>query len=197
MGEIRQLRDDIIPVSLHQSHEETQNWHVTFDPESLHMMKSIPNDWNMEIDVSRPEGASTSGVEPARRLAELSGKMWALEEGLGVINALCEQARVILDNLDRLDNMFGDVLKIPTWSEGLVGVLDLISGFSTCMIDAKGESMMMMLCPMRYATAASYVMRELTNLKNKFFGGGGTGTTTIFPVVTGAITPVPTFNPFR
>merc|ERR1712032_1418587 len=90
LAEIRELRDELIPAALRDSPDETHNWHISFDPERMRIMKKIPSEWNMEIDISRPEAsAKTNHVVPSRRLKQLSRKMWALEEGLGVINAVC------------------------------------------------------------------------------------------------------------
>merc|ERR1712032_1347627 len=149
-GEIRQLRDEIIPSALLKRDDE---WGVTIDPEQMTLMKTLPSNWKLEVDMSPLEG---------RRLMENSTKMVKIKDAFGVITAFAEQARILLDQVDRLSRIFGHELKIPGWSRALVGAIDLASGMASCVMDAKTNPSMMMLCPFRFESAAADLFKLFT-----------------------------------
>merc|ERR1712130_950772 len=122
-SEIRQLREEIIPSALRETDD---GWGVPIDPEQMTLMKTLPSNWKVEVDMSPSQG---------RRLA-LGSKEIKIEDAFGIITAFAEQARIILDQMDRMSRIWGHELNIPGWSRSLVGLVDLGSGMISCMMDA-------------------------------------------------------------
>merc|ERR1712050_335630 len=97
-----------------------------------------------------------------------------MEDGLAIVNAFAEQARILLDQIDSMSQIFGKRLAIPGWSEALVGAADFVTGMASCVMDARGNHFMLMMCPARYETAAADLFKLVTN-RNAPWRGSSTG----------------------
>merc|ERR1712232_568413 len=103
------------------------------------------------------------------------------EEGLGVLAGLLEQCRVALDQIDFVGESFDIDMKIPYWAKSMIGGLDFVAEMADCVSRGENNQVKLMMCPMKYASAATDFMESLDNLfglNNGHFWGG----TTTLPV---------------
>merc|ERR1712083_632231 len=103
--------------------------------------------------------------------------MGKFEEGLGVLCGMLEQTRVALDQIDFVGESFDVDMKIPYWAKSLVGGLDFVSELADCVMRGESNEVKLMMCPMKYASAATDFLESIDNvmgLSNGHFFGSET-----------------------
>jgi len=192
MAEIRLLQEEVIPAPLHtlglRAGGEAGDWHVALDPESMTLVRSFSDEWHVEIDVSRPE--VLPGSPGGRRLAEFneSGITVSKEQGVALLSALLEQARVIVDQLDRIAELFGSdkiPVHIPDYVRSMVAGGSFFSSLLSCVMDSaeQEDKMLMFMCPFRLASAGADVLHSTHVLEgsDRAMGWNETRKTTLPP----------------
>merc|ERR1712232_1365205 len=99
------------------------------------------------------------------------------QEGLGLLSGLLEQARGALDQIDFVGESFDVDMKIPYWAKSLIGGLDFIGELSDCVMRGESNQVKLMMCPMKYASAATDFLESFDNvmgLSNGHFFGDST-----------------------
>merc|ERR1712125_273036 len=105
------------------------------------------------------------------------------EEALGVFAGLLEQCRVALDQIDFVGESFDIDMKIPYWAKSMIGGLDFVSELSDCLMRGGENQVKLMMCPMKYASAASDFLESVDNVFG--FNNGhfwNQGATTLAPM---------------
>jgi hypothetical protein len=177
------LRNEIVPAPL-RSMVDT-NWQVSFDPARMHLVRDSKDSWDFEVSVDKPSSrrlADISETNPGSEFKpsqeDLSQYSDKFEEGLGVLTGLLEQARVALDQIDFVGESFDVDMKIPYWAKSLVGGLDFIGELSDCVMRGESNEVKLMMCPMKYASAATDFLESFDNVmgmnNGHFFGGRST-----------------------
>lgn len=147
LRQIRQLRDEVIPAPLRRLDDASSSrWGVNLDTESMRVVKTFDNHWELEFDMSRPK----RGERALRRLAPEE----RLSKQLGVAGGVVEQARVLLEQLKAVLGQFGIQAEVPAWITSLDGrqrpfVWDLLR----CLEDSAGDVALAISCPMKFASA--------------------------------------------
>merc|ERR1712232_608508 len=101
------------------------------------------------------------------------------EEALGVFAGLLEQCRVALDQIDFVGESFDIDMKIPYWAKSMIGGLDFVSELSDCVMRSENNQVKLMMCPVKYASAATDFLESVDNVfgfNNGHFWGGGSST---------------------
>jgi hypothetical protein len=191
-----QLRNELVPAALRQMLDK--DWDVTFDAEKTRLVRTSKDSWDVEMAMDRPtsrrlvdtsdewgSSSSSSGGDitktaPGSTLTSDSfdGMGSKFEEGLGVFSGLLEQARVALDQIDFVGESFDVDMKIPYWAKSLVGGLDFVGELSDCVMRGESNEVKLMMCPMKYASAATDFLESIDNVmgvnNGHFFSGGST-----------------------
>merc|ERR1712232_1149019 len=100
------------------------------------------------------------------------------EEGLGLLSGLLEQARGALDQIDFVGESFDVDMKIPYWAKSLIGGLDFIGELSDCVMRGQSNQVKLMMCPMKYASAATDFLESFDNVMGVSNGHFSSGDTT-------------------
>jgi len=151
LQEISKLREQIFPAVL-RGVDQSEQGDMVLDPDNLYVIKTFPNKWNIQLEVSR------ESIATRRRLIEKP--LLRTEEAFGVVGAVMEQARILLDQFNAIEKMFGKKSSIPPIASSAVGGVDFVTNLITCMIDGfEGTNpQLLLVCPMRFASAATDVM---------------------------------------
>jgi hypothetical protein len=186
------LRNEIVPAPLRSMVDS--KWQMSFNPERMRLIRDSKDSWNFEINVEQPGSRRLEHEEPQisfkgsqmsdEDLDEYSTKF---EQGLGVLSGLLEQARVALDQIDFVGESFDVDMKIPYWAKSLVGGLDFVSELADCVMRGASNEVKLMMCPMKYASAATDFLESFDNvmgIANGHFHGFG-ATTSIAPAAAG------------
>jgi hypothetical protein len=189
-----QLRNELVPAALRQMLDK--DLEVAFDAEKTRLVRISHDSWDVEVPMDKPTkrrlidqsdewGSSSSGGEisntaPGSELTSDSfdGMGTKFEEGLGVFTGLLEQARVALDQIDFVGESFDVDMKIPYWAKSLVGGLDFVGELSDCVMRGESNQVKLMMCPMKYASAATDFLESIDNVmgvnNGHFFSGAST-----------------------
>merc|ERR1712151_744976 len=100
-------------------------------------------------------------------------------EALGVFAGLLEQCRVALDQIDFVGESFDIDMKIPYWAKSMIGGLDFVTEMADCVSRGQNNQVKLMMCPMKYASAATDFLESVDNvmgLSNGHFWNGGSTT---------------------
>jgi len=175
-----------------------KDFDITFDMDRMHLIRNSKDSWNVEVSMDKPtsrrltdtsdnwgtnSGSSSSDISSTNPGAELTSDSFEgmgskFEEGLGVFSGLLEQARVALDQIDFVGESFDVDMKIPYWAKSLVGGLDFVGEMSDCVMRGKSNEVKLMMCPMKYASAATDFLESVDNVmgmnNGHFFGGDDT-----------------------
>lgn len=174
-AEIRRLHAEFKPAALNGPAAAGNDFKMNLDLDHMRMVQNFGNHkGSWEIDMSSP--SVTSQAVASRRL-NAQAALLQTEQSMGIIQAVAEQVRIILDQVADMGAVFGspDANRIPAWSRSLVGGVDVIAGMLQCVIDGMGNPSLMVVCPMRYASAMTDVFQSVSYL---FGGGTNTATTT-------------------
>jgi len=186
------LRNELLPAPLRKMVDK--NWDITFDAEKMRLMRDNRDSWDVEVAMDKPSsrrlldqwGTSNTGStdisssSPGTMLTSSSfdGMGTKFEEGLGVFCGLLEQARVALDQIDFVGESFDVDMKIPYWAKSLIGGLDFVTELSDCVMRGESNEVKLMMCPMKYASAATDFLESVDNVmginNGHFFGGATT-----------------------
>jgi hypothetical protein len=180
---LTQLRNEIVPAPLRSMVDA--NWQVSFDPARMHLVRDSKDSWDFDVSVDKPSSrrlADVSQTNPGSEFKPTQEDMGnyadKFEEGLGVLTGLLEQARVALDQIDFVGESFDVDMKIPYWAKSLVGGLDFIGELSDCVMRGESNEVKLMMCPMKYASAATDFLESVDNVmginNGHFFGGQST-----------------------
>jgi hypothetical protein len=189
------LRNEMIPAPLREMLDKS--WDVSFDAEKMRLVRNSKDSWDVEFAVDKPSsrrlidtsdqwGSSSTGstdisqTAPGSTLTSSSfdGMGTKFEEGLGVLCGMLEQARVALDQIDFVGESFDVDMKIPYWAKSLIGGLDFVTELSDCVMRGESNEVKLMMCPMKYASAATDFLESVDNVmginNGHFFGGATT-----------------------
>merc|ERR1712232_184123 len=188
-----ELRNELLSAPLRKLVDK--DLELTYDVEQMRLIRNSRDSWDIEVAVDRPTSrmlldnwgaaSSTSGddisqTNPGSELTEHSfdGMGSKFETGLGMLSGMLEQARVALDQIDFVGESFDVDMKIPYWAKSLVGGLDFVSELSDCMMRGESNQVKLMMCPMKYASAATDFLEMVDNVmginNGHFFGGAST-----------------------
>jgi len=158
LAELRRLRDEVMASPLPRSAGQLGGrWGVAINPDRMRVVKTFDNKWKFEFDMSRPQ--RTMKVLPRRRLAE--GKEDA--KPYGVAGGVVEQARVLLDQLQAVLSRFDIETEVPGWVTSLDGTSrPFLSDLLRCVRDSMGDTALMIMCPMKFASAGIDVFSSLS-----------------------------------
>lgn len=78
-----------------------------------------------------------------------------LERALAIIGGILEQARVGMTQAGFLGDAFGSEHTVPRWATAMVGGLAFLSQLASCVMHSDGNTVLQMMCPMKYASAAA------------------------------------------
>jgi Flp pilus assembly protein protease CpaA len=78
-----------------------------------------------------------------------------LERALAIIAGILEQARVGMTQAGFLSEAFGAEGAVPRWATAMVGGLAFLAQLASCIMQSNGNSVLEMMCPMKYASAAA------------------------------------------
>jgi len=168
LPEIRHLREDIVPAVLRRGEDDSPKSNLVIDPDHLYVMKVFPNKWKMQVEMSHSDKPAPS--EQDRRL--VTSPLLKTEQAFGVIGAILEQARIVMDQINAINPDFKNNFRIPAVATGLVGTMDYASNLLTCMIDGFGGSnpQLLLICPLRFASAASDIFKLIRRFLLAFLG---------------------------
>jgi len=172
LPELRQLRDKVIP----------HGWQSPKGIDETEIFKSTFDSWDVEVDLKpRLLGSHNDGwgswssstdhptppptVDPNEISQNVPGSMILSpadktlddkkEKGLGIIVALLEQTRTLLNAIDFCGEGFSVDMKIPYFAKAGVGAADFGVGTFNCLDRADMNMIKMALCPFRFASAFS------------------------------------------
>eukprot|EP00928_Gymnodinium_smaydae_P015820 TRINITY_DN15880_c0_g1_i2.p1 TRINITY_DN15880_c0_g1~~TRINITY_DN15880_c0_g1_i2.p1 ORF type:complete len:453 (-),score=58.43 TRINITY_DN15880_c0_g1_i2:355-1530(-) len=204
--DVKALHAEVIPASLGRTSPDGKQ---TLRTERMRVMRDFPSQWYKSADkyfgtperklysggfgAPAPTPPPTSDVSDTKPGSILQGKdmdklakKW--EEGLGILAGLTEQVRVALDQIDVVGEDFGKDMKIPYWSKSLVGGLDFILECADCVQRADSNEVKLVMCPMKYASAAADFLEALDNVMGmdgaNFYGAKTAPTNTGSPQAT-------------
>jgi hypothetical protein len=164
---------------------------MTFDTDRMRLFRNSKDSWNVEVSMDKPSsrrlldswgtstgssGTDVSSTSPGTMLTSSSfdGMGTKFEEGLGVLCGMLEQARVALDQIDFVGESFDVDMKIPYWAKSLIGGLDFVTELSDCVMRGSTNEVKLMMCPMKYASAATDFLESVDNVlginNGHFFG---------------------------
>mmetsp|Transcript_45106 Transcript_45106/g.98006 ORF Transcript_45106/g.98006 Transcript_45106/m.98006 type:complete len:419 (+) Transcript_45106:84-1340(+) len=132
-------------------------------------LRPIPEDMEDPCKNGRDDNSVRGGEMSADDVKCLRQRF---EQGLGVLAALCEQARVALNAIDFSSESFGKDLHIPFWSKSLVGGLAFASELGDCVMRAGKNEVKMMMCPAKYASAFTDLLAGLVRMAEKMESTG-------------------------
>eukprot|EP00928_Gymnodinium_smaydae_P071085 TRINITY_DN54763_c0_g1_i1.p1 TRINITY_DN54763_c0_g1~~TRINITY_DN54763_c0_g1_i1.p1 ORF type:complete len:407 (+),score=87.28 TRINITY_DN54763_c0_g1_i1:65-1285(+) len=182
---LRSLHDNAFPASAHKLTSED----IYLDTERMRIMKELPRALEMHSD---PKADSSRRLADATDIASLSKGMLTgehadsmaikFEEALGIFAGLVEQARVALDQIDQVGEDYGWNSKIPYQAKSLVGGLAFVTECLDCVQRADSNEVKLVMCPMKYASAATDFLEALDNvmgLQNGHFWGDSKASTSL------------------
>jgi len=194
------LRNEILPAPLRKMVDK--DWDLSFDVDNMRLFRnSQKHHWNIEVSMDKPtsrrlldswgstgsSGSSGSDISESGHtggimdlsddsMDAMSGKF---EQGLGVMAGMLEQVRVALDQIDFVGESFDIDMKIPYWAKSMIGGLDFVSELSDCVMRSENNQVKLMMCPVKYASAATDFLESVDNVfgfNNGHFWGGGSST---------------------
>jgi len=93
-----------------------------------------------------------------------------IENSFGVIGGLLEQLRVVLDQVDAIDEDFGHSVGIPYWLKSLIGLVSFADEVFDCTLRAQANGttnpVKTFMCPMKYSSAFMDGVHGLFNVMN-------------------------------
>eukprot|EP00928_Gymnodinium_smaydae_P054222 TRINITY_DN38035_c0_g1_i2.p1 TRINITY_DN38035_c0_g1~~TRINITY_DN38035_c0_g1_i2.p1 ORF type:complete len:412 (+),score=64.27 TRINITY_DN38035_c0_g1_i2:47-1282(+) len=189
----RQLHDEFFPASLRRVASDADNSQLNLNVDKLRIVKEFPDSWNVVASREKrrlsTSSSSTSATSSANKDisedpkgkgsilqgADIDKLSYQFEEALGILAGLLEQTRVALDQVDSVGESFGHDMKIPYWAKSAVGGLDFVAELSDCVMRADSNQVKLVMCPMKYASAAADFLESIDNIlgvdNGKFFHG--------------------------
>jgi len=170
MGEIRQLRDQVIGAplrNLEDKDDPARHFGLELNADRFRVVSTWSDDddgskW--EFDMSAPQRSETI-LARSRRLsrgpsdAESRRLLEHESKRLGVAGGIVEQAKVVLDQLKAITGETGTDIDVPQWITTLDGhVKPFISDLFECVMDHLGDATKMIACPMKFASAGIDVL---------------------------------------
>lgn len=162
MEELKTLKTSIVPASLRELEDK-------FNVDS-------------SAEGRRLEGVSTKEPGSTLTAADSKAANMKLEDALGVVGGLLEQARLALDESAVIGGSFGSTHHVPYFWRSLIGLAAFGTETADCFMrqndvkDAKGEivnadstqtnSVKMAMCPMKYAGAGMDFLSGANNVMN-------------------------------
>jgi len=174
MPQIASLRDQVIPLALRQGEDPSKKWNMVIEPNHLYLMKNFPSKWKMEFEMGRSDDKDVATHE--RRL--VSQPLLRTEQAFGIMGAITEQGRMVLDMINFINPSFKNSFKIPRVVTGAVGGVDLVTNLLPCLLDGFGGSnpQLLLVCPFRFASAASDMFKLIHSMMSRFFGPASSST---------------------
>jgi hypothetical protein len=181
------LRDEIIPSSLRKV--EPKGDAVSFTPDRMHAVKdfdAVPHHEKEHMPARRllvatpvptpiptlalPTPAPTP-MPPHIGSAKFTPGAYAkIENSFAVIGGLLEQLRVVLDQVDAIDEDFGHSVGIPYWLKSLIGLVSFADEVFDCTMRAQANGttnpVKTFMCPMKYSSAFMDGVHGLFNVMN-------------------------------
>merc|ERR1712113_65871 len=179
---------------------------LTVDADRMRLVRNSHDSWDFEVSIENPTGrrllddafnldntaAASNGADitetnPGSTITsvDMDGMSSKFEEALGILCGMLEQTRVALDQIDFVGESFDVDMKIPYWAKSLVGGLDFVSELADCVMRGETNEVKLMMCPMKYASAATDFLESVDNVmginNGHFFGD----TPTVAPAVAG------------
>jgi predicted DNA binding protein len=159
---IRKLREEACPPEMPEiCEDDDEGMQLTMDDSGMRLAQSLDNDWDLEVDMSRPTSSDSTVMLPARRLkGGKGGSGFSLTQGLQLASAAQKYAK----KFKKMAKKFG--ISMPEVKKALKKVN--VQQLMTCVLEnaAKADPTSMMKCGAQFASAAMSVMKSLV-------GGGG------------------------
>jgi len=174
LPQIASLRDQVIPPVLRQDEDPSKKWSMVIEPSHLYVMKTFPSKWKVEFEMGRSDDKAAATHE--RRL--VSGPLLKTEQAFGIMGAIMEQARIVLDMINFVNPSFKNTFQVPKVVTGVVGGVDMVANLLPCLLDGFGGSnpQLLLLCPFRFASAASDLFKLMHSMMSTFFGTASSST---------------------
>lgn len=145
-GEIRRLREELVPLPLLQLWGSGHEWDMTLDLENIQVMGR---------DGSR---SGTDFMElPSADLRQTSA---------GVEIGVLEQSRAMIDMLRQMASLFGHKAAIPPWVSSLAGKVDMQDlSCELASVDLNARDLMKAwFCPLKFGSQGVDAMRAIADM---------------------------------
>eukprot|EP00928_Gymnodinium_smaydae_P068684 TRINITY_DN518_c0_g1_i1.p1 TRINITY_DN518_c0_g1~~TRINITY_DN518_c0_g1_i1.p1 ORF type:complete len:413 (-),score=114.05 TRINITY_DN518_c0_g1_i1:197-1435(-) len=176
MHSLRQLQEEVFPESLRRASKDVSDSQLFLNVEKMLIVKQFPDSWKAgerrlaydsfqavkvpPVDISDDPKDAGSILESD----DLDLMAEHFEEALGIIAGLLEQSRVALDQVDLVGEGFGKDMKIPYQAKSAVGALDFVTELADCVMRADNNEVKLVMCPMKYASAAADALEAIDNI---------------------------------
>jgi hypothetical protein len=163
LGELAQLRSELVPSAVLELWGRGHQWDMTLDPENLRLMQKDPDGGRLSSNIA-------SAADLAEDAGHVPSHLHREEKSYPVLGAVVEEARALLE-LVRLCTRLrgrGGLQVVPAWATSVEGILKLHPEDLSCTMGEKQQGSRIslvraLLCPLKYGAHGLDALRAVAD----------------------------------